>query len=142
MKKLTDLALAIASEKHDGQTDKSGMPYIGHVVRVAERCQSPTAKIVALLHDIIEDTDVTADYLREKGIPDDIVACVLIMTRRDGESYEDYIRRVAANPVCREVKISDLEDNMDIRRLTDLTDYDFQRLRKYLKAWHFLRVLS
>ena len=106
---------------------------------MAERCRSPKAKIVALLHDTIEDTDVTAPYLLEQGFPREIVDAVLSVTRREDESYDDYVRRASANSIGREVKRADLEDNMDLRRLNELTDSDVARLRKYLRAWHYLQ---
>ena len=135
---LYDKAVQIATRAHAGQHDKAGEDYILHPLRVAERCESPKAKIVALLHDTIEDTDVTEEYLRQQGFPDDIVNAVLSVTRREGEYYEAYIRRAAANPIGLQVKIADLEDNMDIRRLPDITDRDAVRLRKYLRAWRYL----
>ena len=135
---LYDKALQIAIRAHKGQKDKAGHDYILHPIRVSERCDDPRAKIVALLHDTIEDTDVTEEYLRQQGFPDDIVDAVLSVTRREGEDYETYIRRAAANPIGLQVKIADLEDNMDIRRLPDITDRDVVRLRKYLRAWHYL----
>ena len=137
-KELELLAHQIATEAHKGQTDKSGKPYIGHVERVANRCHTPEAKIVALLHDVIEDTEVTADELRQKGIPENIVQALLTITRTYGEPYETSIHSLSPNPLCREVKIADLEDNMDIRRLNELTDKDVRRLRKYLNAWQLL----
>lgn len=135
---LYDLALQIAIRAHEGQKDKSGRDYIMHPIRVAERCTSPKAKIVALLHDTIEDTDVTTDYLREQGFPEEIIEGVLSVTNREGETYEDFVSRAAQNPIGREVKLADLEDNMDIRRLKELTDKDVERLRKYLRAWQYL----
>lgn len=138
---LYDCALRIAIRAHDGQKDKSGREYIMHPIRVAERCKDPRAKIVALLHDTIEDTDVTPDYLYSQGFPDEIIEGVLSVTKREGESYEDFVRRAALNPLGREVKRADLEDNMDIRRLETISDDDVNRLRKYLKAWHYLNSL-
>lgn len=135
---LYDKAVQIATRAHAGQYDKAGEDYIRHPLRVAERCESPKAKIVALLHDTIEDTDVTEEYLRQQGFPSDIVDAVLSVTRREGEDYEAYIRRAALNSIGRQVKIADLEDNMDIRRLPDITDRDVVRLRKYLRAWRYL----
>ncbi|MBR6063309.1 MAG: HD domain-containing protein [Bacteroidales bacterium] len=135
---LYDLALQIATKAHEGQKDKSGYEYIMHPIRVAERCKDTRAKIVALLHDTIEDTFVTTDYLREQGFPDEIIEGVLSVTKREGESYDEFVRRAAENPLGKEVKKADLEDNMDIRRLKELTDEDVGRLRKYLRAWQFL----
>ena len=139
---LYDRALQIAIQAHREQKDKSGREYIMHPIRVAERCKDPRAKIVALLHDTIEDTGVTAEYLRSEGFPDEIVGGVLSVTKREGESYDDFVRRAAENTIGREVKIADLEDNMDIRRLEKITDEDITRLRKYLRAWQYLTTLG
>ena len=135
---LYDKALQIAVRAHKGQKDKAGHDYILHPIRVSERCDDPRAKIVALLHDTIEDTNVTADYLREEGFTEEIVEAVLAVTRREGEEYNDYVRRAAQNELGRMVKRADLEDNMDIRRLPELTDRDVERLRKYLRAWQYI----
>lgn len=135
---LYDLALLIAIRAHEGQKDKSEREYVMHPIRVAERCKNPRAKIVALLHDTIEDTDVTAEYLRSEGFPEEIIGAVLSVTKQEGESYEDFVCRAAENPIGKEVKIADLEDNMDIRRLKEITDEDVARLRKYLCAWQYL----
>ncbi len=135
---LYDKALQIAIRAHKGQKDKAGHDYILHPIRVSERCDDPRAKIVALLHDTIEDTNVTADYLREEGFTEEIVEAVLAVTRREGEEYNDYVRRAAQNELGRMVKRADLEDNMDIRRLPELTDRDVERLRKYLRAWQYI----
>jgi (p)ppGpp synthase/HD superfamily hydrolase len=135
-------ALTISRQAHLGQKDKSGEDYVKHPIRVAEKCQSPNAKVVALLHDTIEDTGVSADYLRSEGFPEEIIDGVLSVTKRDGESYEDFVCRAAENPLGREVKIADLEDNMDIRRLKELTEDDVARLRKYLHAWQYLMKLD
>ena len=136
--KLYDKALQIAIRAHAGQKDKAGHDYIMHPIRVSEHCSDMRAKIVALLHDTIEDTDVTADYLREEGFTEEIVEVVLSVTRREGESYEEYVRRAAQNELGKMVKRADLEDNMDVRRFTELTDRDVERLRKYLRAWQEL----
>ena len=135
---LCDKALCIAICAHEGQKDKSGREYIMHPIRVAERCSDPRAKIVALLHDTIEDTEVTVEYLRKEGFPEEIINGILSVTKRDGESYEDFVRRAAENEIGKIVKKADLEDNMDIRRLQEITDKDVERLQKYLKAWQFL----
>jgi len=139
MKNLVKLAHEICLTVHAGQTDKAGMPYHLHPERVAAGCSTDAETIVALLHDTVEDTDVTPEYLLGKGFPQEIVDGVLSVTRREGESYEDFVARAKENPIGRMVKIHDLEDNMDIRRLDALTDEMVARLRKYLKAWHFLK---
>lgn len=133
-----DCALKIAIRAHEGQKDKSGREYIMHPIRVAERCKDPRAKIVALLHDTIEDTDITTDFLRSQSFPEDIINGVLSVTRKEGETYDNFVRRASENCIGREVKVADLEDNMDIRRLREITDDDVVRLRKYLRAWQYL----
>lgn len=135
---LYDHALRIAIRAHEGQQDKSGREYVMHPIRVAERCKDTRAKIVALLHDTIEDTDVTIEYLRKEGFPEEIIDAVLSVTKQDGENYEDFVRRAAKNAIGKEVKIADLEDNMDIRRLIEIKEEDVARLRKYLSAWQYL----
>ena len=127
---LYDLALKIAIQAHRDQKDKSGREYVMHPIRVAERCKDPRAKIVALLHDTIEDTEVTVEYLREEGFPEEIINGILSVTKKEGESYEDFVRRAAENEIGIIVKKADLEDNMDIRRLREITDKDVERLRK------------
>lgn len=138
LNELYDRALRIAIHVHRKQRDKSGREYIMHPIRVAERCRDPRAKIVSLLHDTIEDTDVTAEYLRNEGFPEEIIIAVLSVTKQEGENYEDFVCRAAENAIGREVKIADLEDNMNISRLETISDEDVVRLRKYLKAWHYL----
>lgn len=132
-------ALDLASLKHREQKDKAGMPYFGHIARVANACKTGPAKVVALLHDIIEDTDVTSEQLEKVGMSEFVIKAVLCLTRKNGEPYDDYIRRAAKNPIAREVKIADLEDNMDVRRLENVTEDDFKRMDKYLKAWKCLK---
>ena len=103
-------ALDLASLKHREQKDKAGMPYFGHIARVSNACKTGPAKVVALLHDIIEDTDVTSEQLEEAGMSEFVIKAVLCLTRKNGEPYEDFILRAAKNPIAREVKIADLED--------------------------------
>ena len=132
----------LAREAHKGKTDKAGNEYITHPLRVSERCKTLKAKIVALLHDTIEDTYVTPDLLRQQGFDEEIIEGVLSVTRKDGETYAQFIERAAANAIGKEVKIADLEDNMDVRRLPDLGEKELHRLRKYLHAWRFLQGLE
>lgn len=95
---LLERALEIATKAHKGQVDKSGAVYIFHPIRVAELCTTEEEKIVALLHDTIEDTSVTAEYLLEQGFPRTIVDAVLGVTRRDDETYEEFVRRAVSIP--------------------------------------------
>ena len=134
--------MEIATKAHKGQVDKSGAVYIFHPIRVAELCTTEEEKIVALLHDTIEDTSVIAEYLLEQGFPRTIVDAVLGVTRRDDETYEEFVRRASLNPISKQVKIHDLEDNMDIRRLSEVTEKDLARLNKYLRAYKYLTAES
>jgi (p)ppGpp synthase/HD superfamily hydrolase len=141
MEKLLAKAIEIALKAHEGQTDKAGMPYIGHVMRVMQAGRTIDEKIVGVLHDIVEDTTWTFDALLAEGFPAHIVDALRCVTKlHDDEPYDEFILRVKSNPLAVAVKISDLTDNMDIRRLADITDKDAIRLRKYLKAYRELVV--
>lgn len=107
---LLEKALSIATKAHKGQVDKSGEPYIFHPIRVSNRCSNNDERIVALLHDTIEDTDITSDYLLSEGFSCNIVDAILSVTRNEGESYEDFIKRSRINLIGRQVKLHDLED--------------------------------
>lgn len=132
-------ALNIAIEAHKEQTDKAGIPYIFHLLRVSEKGQTETEKICGLLHDIVEDTEWTFDKLKQEGFSDKIVSVIKCITKRNGEIYMDFIKRVSKNPIATRIKINDLEDNMDIKRLSFLTKKDLERLNKYIRAYHFLK---
>lgn len=132
-------AISIALKEHEGQTDKAGMPYAGHIMRVMQAGRTTDEKIVGVLHDLVEDTDWTFDMLLAEGFPIHIVEALRCVTKlSDDESYDEFIQRVKSNPLAVAVKINDLTDNMDIRRLSDITEADAQRLRKYLKAYRDL----
>ena len=132
----------LAREAHQGQKDKSGANYIGHPLRVSARCKNPKAKIAGLLHDTIEDTYVTPQLLKDMGFDDEMVEAVLALSRHADETYAEFIVRASQNEIAKEVKIADLEDNMDVRRLLDITDTDVIRLRKYLHSWRYLKGLE
>ena len=139
MNQLLSKAINIAMQAHAGQVDKAGMPYIGHVMRVMQAGKTIDEKIVGVLHDVVEDTTWTFDALLAEGFPVHIVDALRCVTKLSGdEPYESFISRVKTNPLAVAVKINDLTDNMDIRRLQALTDADVQRLRKYLKAYQSL----
>lgn len=139
MNQLLSKAINIAMQAHAVQVDKAGMPYIGHVMRVMQAGKTIDEKIVGVLHDVVEDTTWTFDALLAEGFPVHIVDALRCVTKlSDDEPYESFINRVKTNPLAVAVKITDLTDNMDIRRLQTLTDADVQRLRKYLKAYQSL----
>lgn len=136
--KLLEKAYKLCLEKHAGQTDKVGKPYFMHPFRVAEKCNTIEQKIVALLHDTIEDTDVTPEFLLDAGFPQEIIDGILSVTRKENEDYDDFIRRASKNPIGRIVKIHDLEDNMDLRRLDYIDDIMRDRFNRYIRSYHFL----
>ncbi|MCI6738400.1 MAG: HD domain-containing protein [Intestinibacter sp.] len=131
-------ALELAIEKHKNQKDKSGKPYILHPLHVMETVKSDDAKIVAILHDIIEDTDVTEKDLLNAGLSKHIVDAIVMLTRTDDIDYMDYVKKVSSNPLAKEVKLADLQHNMDLRRISTLTEKDLDRTRKYQIAYHYL----
>ena len=132
-------AIALAAQAHLGQKDKAGEPYILHPVRVMLRMATETEMMAAVLHDVVEDTSWTLDALQGEGFPEDVLNAVACLTHRNRETYEQYIKRLKSNPVARRVKLSDLEDNMNIRRISTLTGKDIERLKQYHRVWHELK---
>ena len=132
--------LDFVNDKHKGQVDKAGKPYIFHLKEVAMNVPAycPNGTYIGLLHDILEDTDTTPQELLDFGIDPEIVETVIILTRKDNESYMDYIKRVAENSLARNVKMSDLKHNMQIDRIPNPTENDYKRLTKYKKAYKYL----
>ena len=129
-------AIEIATEAHKGQFDKSGKDYIGHPLRVMEMGKNEEERIVGVLHDVVEDTPWTFEMLEAEGFSSEIIAALKCVTKiSENENYDDFIERVKKNPLAVAVKINDLTDNMDIRRLPYLSDKDVKRLKKYLKAY-------
>ena len=132
------IALELAVEKHKNQTDKAGNPYILHPLHVMENVNNKEGKIVAILHDIIEDTDITENYLLKIGLSKRIVDAVVALTRSEDIDYQEYIKTLSSNPLAKEVKLADLEHNMDLKRLPTLEEKDLERNRKYQIAYHYL----
>nr|WP_111298521.1 HD domain-containing protein [Paracoccus saliphilus] len=132
-------AIEIAAKAHRGQRDKAGEPFILHPLRVMHACSTEAERVVAVLHDLIEDSEWTLEDLRREGLAEDLVAAVDAMTRRKGESYADFVDRAARNPIARTVKVADLRDNLDMTRIANPTHSDEQRSQKYLAA---LRTLG
>jgi (p)ppGpp synthase/HD superfamily hydrolase len=128
-------AIAIAAEAHAGQVDKAGAPYVLHPLRMMLRMSSIDERIVAALHDVCEDCPGwTFDRLRREGFSPRIIDALQSVTKRDGEGYEDFVRRAATNPIGRCVKLADLHDNSDLSRIAAPSERDFQRIEKYQRA--------
>lgn len=140
MSRLIDRCYEIAKKYHAGQVDKGGQDYINHPVAVASRVDTELEKCVALLHDVIEDTELTANDLLKLGVPKEVVDVVEVLTHKKDEPYSDYILRVSKNPIARRVKIADLEHNMDLSRIPNPTEKDFKRIEtKYKNNYKFLK---
>ena len=139
-------AIAIAARVHEGQVDKAGQPYILHPLRVMLRLSSDEERIVAVLHDVVEDSDVTFEQLAREGFSDRVLTALEGVTKRPEEGgdagYEAFVKRAAKNPLARRVKIADLLDNMDLTRLSELSERDFRRLDRYMKALRYLESLD
>ncbi|MCS6824077.1 MAG: hypothetical protein NZ529_07245 [Cytophagaceae bacterium] len=131
-------AIEIAVSAHKGQTDKAGNPYILHALQVMLKGCTEKEKIVGVLHDVIEDTTWTLDTLRQEGFSDEIIQAIDALTRRKGEDYETFLSRTMQNDLAIRVKRYDLESNMDLTRLSQLTEHDIPRMNKYLNAYHKL----
>ena len=131
---MTKKALAVCFEAHKSQVDKSGLPYVFHPFHLAEQMKDEMTTIVALLHDVIEDTSITVKELRDMGFPADAIAAIQIMTHDKSIPYMDYLARIKKNPIAREVKLADLKHNSDLTRLNEVAEKDLERLKKYKKA--------
>ena len=137
---MLELALSIATKAHRGQFDKVGIDYIEHPIYVASQVDSEEEKAVALLHDVIEDSSVTADELLNAGLPETVVTAVQILSKKKGQDYQTYLKTVKSNPLARAVKLADLKHNSDLLRLETITDKDLERLEKYKKAIDYLSM--
>jgi (p)ppGpp synthase/HD superfamily hydrolase len=135
---MLEKAIALAVEAHRSQKDRYGAPYILHPLRVMARVHTPLEKTVAVLHDMVEDTDWTFDKLRQEGFDPAVIEALDCLTKRSGEEYMDFVRRSAQNPLARCIKLADLEDNMDLRRVPASSKPDPARWERYLAAWRSL----
>jgi len=130
-------AIEIAAKAHSEQVDKGGNPYIMHPLRVLVNfceTESEAVKICAVLHDVVEDTEITLNDLRAEGFSEDILTALDCLTKRNGESYDDFISRILPNEIACKVKNGDLADNMDLTRIPNPTDKDRERVKKYRDA--------
>lgn len=135
---MIDIALAIAKKAHAGQVDKAGVDYIQHPLYVASQVNTEQEKAVALLHDVIEDSDITAADLLASGLSKEVVTAVQILTKKKGQSYQEYLGKVKSNNLARVVKLADLKHNSDLSRLKSVTNTDYERVKKYKNAIYYL----
>ena len=134
-----EIAIELAIKYHKGQIDKGGNAYILHPLEVMNNVNRMESKIVAVLHDIIEDTECTVDTLREWGINEDAIESINVLTHKEGMSYMEYIREISYDFIATEVKLADLKCNMDLSRLNrKITNKDLERNKKYMKAYFYL----
>jgi len=131
---MLDKAIKIATTAHAGHIDKAGAPYIFHPLRVMMAGNSEIERICGVLHDTIEDSDITLAFLQKEGFPEEVLEALDCLTKRQGENYDDFISRILRNNIACLVKLSDLHDNMDLSRINDPTDEDKARIEKYSRA--------
>ncbi|MBQ3919573.1 MAG: HD domain-containing protein [Oscillospiraceae bacterium] len=135
---LTKKALLIAYNAHMGQYDRSGLPYIFHPYHLAEMMEDEYSVCAALLHDTVEDTDMTIEDIRNEGFPEEIVHALELLTHKDGVDYFDYVRAIRSDPLAVRVKLADLSHNSDLTRLDNVSERDRERVKKYEQARRIL----
>lgn len=140
---MLDIAISITAQAFEGKTDKGGVPYVMHCLHVMSEVrkkfrEDTELQCIAMLHDIVEDTDWTLDLLREKGFSARVVRGVEVLTHENDISYDDYIKRIGMYEDARQVKMADLRHNSDIMRIKGLTKKDFERMEKYQRSYHYL----
>ena len=134
-------AIQIAVEAHAGTKDKGGKAYILHPISVMMRVETEEEKIVAILHDVVEDTDWTFDALRKEGFSETVIEALETVTKySEEEDYDDFIQRSLKNDIGRQVKIADLRENLDITRIGELSPKDIERINKYKRALQTLKA--
>jgi (p)ppGpp synthase/HD superfamily hydrolase len=137
---LIETSLTIALRAYAGKTDKAGRDYIHHPLRLMAKMTTDSEMAVALLHDVIEDSDITAADLLAEGIPSEVVEAVLCLTKQAGENYHAFVLRAKQNALARKVKLADIEDNINVLRLLTLSETDLARIAKYHAAWYTLNA--
>ena len=136
----TKLALKLCFAAHKDQTDKSGIPYVFHPFHLAEQMHTEETTVVALLHDVVEDSDYTLEDLKKMGFGDGVIEALSLLTHADGVAYMDYVRPIKDNPIAKAVKLADLRHNSDITRLDVVDESARKRREKYLQAIAFLEA--
>ena len=134
----TKMAMKLCFQAHKDQVDKSGIPYIFHPIHLAEQMKDEDTTIVALLHDVVEDTPYTLEDLSAMGFGPQIIAAIRLMTHEEGVPYLDYVAKIKENPIAKAVKLADLQHNSDLTRLDYVNEKALERVRKYGKAMKLL----
>lgn len=135
---MTKMAMKLCFEAHKDQIDKSGMPYVFHPFHLAEQMMDEETTIVALLHDVVEDTNYTIADLKEMGFSKNVLSAIELMTHNPDIPYMDYVAQIKTNPIAKAVKLADLRHNSDMSRLDSVTPYDEARAKKYKAAIELL----
>lgn len=138
----TKKAMCLCFEAHKDQTDKSGVPYVFHPFHVAEQMQDETTTVVALLHDVVEDTDYTLQDLADMGFACEALDALALLTHQKGVPYLEYVARLKVNPIARAVKLADLRHNSDVSRLETVNEAAMKRLEKYSAAIRMLEAAT
>ncbi|MCS3632672.1 (p)ppGpp synthase/HD superfamily hydrolase [Salinibacter ruber] len=131
-------ATALVTETHADQTDKAGAPCVLHLLRVMQFQTTEEAMMAGVLHDLVEDTDLSFNDLWERGYPGEVIAALDHVAKRDGEFYQEFAERAGQHPIDRWVKVADLEDNMNVARLETVTEKNAERLVRYQRAYRQL----
>ncbi len=131
---LTKKALRIAFDVHKEQTDKTGLPYIYHPIHLAEQMNDEATICVALLHDTVEDGDITFEFLREQGFTEEIISAITLLTHDENVPYMEYVKSIGTNPIATVVKLADLRHNSDLSRLSEVDEKAIARRQKYQNA--------
>ena len=134
----TKRAMKLCFQAHRDQTDKSGIPYVFHPIHLAEQMPDEDTTVVALLHDVVEDTDCTIEDLAAMGFHDRVLAAIELMTHTEGVPYLDYVAKIRENPIARTVKLADLKHNSDLTRMDAVDEKARARVEKYAKAIRLL----
>ena len=135
-------AMKLAYEKHHGQVDKAGAPYIFHPYHLAEQMHTEESCILALLHDIVEDTNTTFEELEKYNLGENIIIALKLLTHDKNVDYFEYINKISTNKLATIVKLADLKHNSDLSRLSEITEKDIKRVEKYKKCINFLENLN
>ncbi|WP_279380065.1 hypothetical protein [Sporosalibacterium faouarense] len=135
---MLEKAILIATKAHNGQLDKGGQPYILHPLRVMQSCNSDLEKTCAILHDVIEDTNISLNELREEGFSEEVLVILDLLTKKEEEDYSTFIDRISTNETACRVKIADLQDNMNLSRIKSSIMEDKKRVEKYMDAFERL----